>query len=146
VVRQVQIFAAAITRGLTMSDLFALDLGYAPVFNNPIDLAQTACCVLSSKMDGFISTITIEQLTKEIDTLNIIDVSPVSERMFTTIPGRVNVPLENLRREGLPFDKKSKCVLYSKTSSRAYEAYRYCITRGFSNIFFLEGGYVFWAQ
>jgi Uncharacterized NAD(FAD)-dependent dehydrogenases len=146
VVRQVQIFAAAIMRKLTLSDLFALDLGYAPVFNNPIDLAQTACCVLSSKMDGFISTITIEQLTKEIDTLNIIDVSPVSERMFTTIPGSINVPLENLRREGLPFDKKSKCVLYSKTSSRAYEAYRYCITRGFSNISFLEGGYVFWAQ
>jgi len=146
VVRQVQIFAAAITRKLTLADVFSLDLGYAPVFNNPIDLAQTACCVLSSKMEGFIKTMTIEQFTAKTGKMHSIDVSPVSERMFTTIPGSINVPLENLRREGIPFGKKSKCVLYSKTSSRAYEAYRYLVTKGYSNISFLEGGYVFWAQ
>jgi rhodanese-related sulfurtransferase len=146
VVRQIQIFASAITRSQTLSDLFALDLGYAPVFNNPIDLAQTACCVLTSKMDGFIRTTTIEKFMKESDSAHVIDVSPILERMFTTIPGSINVPLENLRREGVPFDKKEKCVLYSKTSSRAYEAYRYLITRGYSNISFLEGGYVYWAQ
>ena len=146
VVRQIQIFAGAITRNQTLSDLFALDLGYAPVFNNPIDLAQTACCVLSSKIEGLIKTMTIEQFNKKTGALHVIDVSPVSERMFTTIPGSINVPLENLRREGVPFDKNEKCVLYSKTSSRAYEAYRYLVSRGYSNISFLEGGHVYWAQ
>jgi rhodanese-related sulfurtransferase len=146
VVRQIQIFAGAITRNQTLSDLFALDLGYAPVFNNPIDLAQTACCVLSSKIEGLIKTMTIEQFNKKIGALHVIDVSPVSERMFTTIPGSITVPLENLRREGVPFDKNEKCVLYSKTSSRAYEAYRYLVSRGYSNISFLEGGHVYWAQ
>jgi NADPH-dependent 2,4-dienoyl-CoA reductase/sulfur reductase-like enzyme/rhodanese-related sulfurtransferase len=146
VVRQIQIFAGAITRKLTLSDLFALDLGYAPVFNNPIDLSQTACCVLLSKIEGLIRTMTIDQFNKEIGGLHVIDVSPVSERIFTTIPGSINAPLENLRREGVPFDKKDKCVLYSKTSSRAYEAYRYLVSRGYSNISFLEGGYAYWAE
>jgi rhodanese-related sulfurtransferase len=56
------------------------------------------------------------------------------------------VPLENLRREGVPIDKKARCVLYSKTSSRAYEAFRYLVTRGYENVLILEGGYIFWTQ
>ena len=88
----------------------------------------------------------VKAINKKTGALHVIDVSPVSERMFTTIPGSINVPLENLRREGVPFDKNEKCVLYSKTSSRAYEAYRYLVSRGYSNISFLEGGHVYWAQ
>ena len=147
VVRQVQIFAAAITRNLTLSDLFSLDLGYAPGVQQP-HRSRADGVLRPFEQDGRIhqdhDDRTIQQ--GKPASMHVIDVSPVSERMFTTIPGSINVPLENLRREGIPFDKKEKCVLYSKTSSRAYEAYRYLVTRGYSNISFLEGGYVYWAQ
>ncbi|HUI92786.1 MAG TPA: FAD-dependent oxidoreductase [Chitinivibrionales bacterium] len=146
VVRQIQVAASAITSGLTLSGVFGLDLGYAPAFNNPIGLVQTACLVLASKIDGFMNTMTLEQFDREKAGLRIIDVSPFSEHVAGALPGSINVPLENLRREGIPFDKKERCVLYSRTSSRAYEAYRFLVTKGYGRLSILEGGYVYWSE
>jgi NADPH-dependent 2,4-dienoyl-CoA reductase/sulfur reductase-like enzyme/rhodanese-related sulfurtransferase/two-component sensor histidine kinase len=146
VVRQIQVAASAITNAMTLSDVFGLDLGYSPAFNNPIDIVQTACLVLASKMEGFVNTITLDRFDREKGALRTIDVSPFSEHVAGAIPGSVNVPLENLRREGIPFDKKDRCVLYSRTSSRAYEAYRYLITKGYARLSILEGGFVYWAE
>ncbi|OGJ99806.1 MAG: hypothetical protein A2487_10740, partial [Candidatus Raymondbacteria bacterium RifOxyC12_full_50_8] len=146
VFRHVQVVACGIAKAMTLTDIFALDLGYAPEFNIPIDVVQTACLVLGSKMEGFIKTITAEDLSRNMGAYHIIDASPVSEHMMNAIPGSVNVPLENLRREGIAFDKKAKCVVYSKTSSRAYEAYRHLVSRGYENILVLEGGYAYWVQ
>jgi NADPH-dependent 2,4-dienoyl-CoA reductase/sulfur reductase-like enzyme/rhodanese-related sulfurtransferase/two-component sensor histidine kinase len=146
VVRQIQIAASAIMRSLTLTEVFGLDLGYSPAFNNPIDIVQTACCVLSAKMEGFVRTVTPAELIHRRGSVHLVDVSPFSEHVINSIPGSVSVPLENLRREGIPFGKKDACVLYSRTSSRAYEAYRYLITRGYAKISILEGGYVFWSN
>jgi NADPH-dependent 2,4-dienoyl-CoA reductase/sulfur reductase-like enzyme/rhodanese-related sulfurtransferase/two-component sensor histidine kinase len=146
VVRQIQVAASAITNALTLSDVFGLDLGYSPAFNNPIDIVQTASLVLASKMEGFVNTMTLDWFYREKGSLRIIDVSPFSEHVAGAIPGSVNVPLENLRREGIPFDKKDRCVLYSRTSSRAYEAYRYLVTKGYGNLSILEGGFVYWTE
>jgi len=146
VVRHVQLVATAIAKGMTLSDMFDCDLGYAPMFNNPIDIVQTACCMLAAKIEGFIKTITPDQLTNGGRAPRIIDVSPFAEHLQSTLPGSVNVPLEDLRREGIPVDKAEKCVLYSKTSSRAYQAYRYLTAQGYSKLAVLEGGYLFWSQ
>ena len=147
VVSKIQILACAITQSLTLEDVFNLDLGYAPPFNTPIDLVQTACLVLNNKIDNLISTIDLEEFEAEKEHLKgIVDVSPFTEYAFHSIPGSLNIPLENLRREGIPFDKNAKVVLYSKTSSGAYQAYRYLITRGFTNLYVLEGGYIYWER
>jgi len=146
VVRHVQIVASAIAHSLSLSDVFDLDLGYAPVFNNPIDIVQTACCVLANSMEGLVKTISPDNLRREAGKCAVIDVSPFVEHSQTAIPDSVNVPLENLRQEGIPFDKSARCVLYSRTSSRAYEAYRYLVAKGYTDCAILEGGYLFWAQ
>jgi rhodanese-related sulfurtransferase len=102
--------------------------------------------MLAAKIEGFIKTITPDRLTTGGRALRIIDVSPFAEHMQGTLPGSVNVPLEDLRREGIPVDKAERCVLYSKTSSRAYQAYRYLTATGYSELAVLEGGYLFWSQ
>ncbi len=146
VARQIQIAATAIMRSLTLAEVFGIDLGYSPWFNTPIDLVQTACCMLAAKIEGFVRTKTLSQFAHDPDDAHTVDVSPFSEHVVNAIPGSINVPLEDLRREGIPFDKKEKCVLYSRTSSRAYEAYRYLVTKGYANVWILEGGFVFWAR
>ncbi|MBN1575230.1 MAG: FAD-dependent oxidoreductase [Chitinispirillaceae bacterium] len=146
VVRQVQLVAAAIAKAMTLTDMFDCDLGYSPMVNNPIDIVQTASCVLASKIEGFIRTIPPDTLNGEINRLHLIDVSPFSEHIEGALPGSISVPLEDLRREGIPFKKNEKCALYSKTSSRAYQAYRYLVARGYLKCAVLEGGYLFWSQ
>ena len=74
----------------------------------------------------------------------IVDLCPLSDHTYYSIPGSVNIPLENLRLEGIPFDKKDEVLLYSRTSSGAYTAFKYLETRGYTNIFVLEGGYLYW--
>jgi len=147
VVPRIQILACAITQSLTLDDVFKLDLGYAPSFNTPIDIVQTACLVLNNKIDQFFKTIAVGEFEREKeDAEGIIDVSPFSEHLLASIPGSINIPLENLRLEEIPFEKDAKVILYSRTSAGAYKAYRYLTSRGYSNLLVLEGGYVCWER
>lgn len=144
--KRIEVLACAIATGLTLEEVFLLDLGYYPAFNTPIDIAQTACLVLKNKIDGLCETIELEEFDRIKDSVRIVDVSPLQEHPFNSIPGSINIPLENLRQEGLPFTQNEQVVLYSKTSSRAYEAYRYLYSGGRRNLRILEGGFVFWKK
>ncbi|MBN1799394.1 MAG: FAD-dependent oxidoreductase [Spirochaetales bacterium] len=146
VAERIEIFACAIAKQMTLDEIFMLDLGYYPAFNNPIDMIQTACIVLKNKIDQLCRTISDQKLKKERETIKLIDVSPVAEHISASIPGSINIPLENLRIERIPYKKNAKIVLYSRTSSRAYEAYRYLFTLGYSNLRILEGGYLYWKD
>ena len=144
VISRISLLACAVSRQMSLEEFVQLDLGYAPAFNNPIDIAQTACHVLSNKMDGLINLISLKEFKKQKEKMNIIDVSPLSEYGHAAITGSISIPLESIRSEEIPFDQSSKIVLYSRTSSGAYEAYRFLITRGYRNVFVLEGGYRYW--
>jgi NADPH-dependent 2,4-dienoyl-CoA reductase/sulfur reductase-like enzyme/rhodanese-related sulfurtransferase/two-component sensor histidine kinase len=145
IVPKIEILACAVTQGLTLDECFKLDLGYAPAFNNPIDIIQTACLVLINKIDKVIKTITMERFKQIQDRFKgIVDLCPLADHTFYCIPGSINIPLENLRLEGIPFDMKDKVLLYSSTSSGAYKAFKYLETRGYKNLFVLEGGYIYW--
>jgi rhodanese-related sulfurtransferase len=123
-----------------------LDLGYYPAFNNPIDIAQTACLVLKNKIEGIFTTVCLEDFERMQGSVRIVDVGPPQEYSFNSIPGSINIPLENLRQEGLSIGKKERVVLYSKTSSRAYQAYRFLYACGYKNLRVLEGGFIFWKK
>jgi NADPH-dependent 2,4-dienoyl-CoA reductase/sulfur reductase-like enzyme/rhodanese-related sulfurtransferase len=146
VVRQIGILACAISGRMTLDQVFKLDLGYAPAYNHPIELLQTAGLMLQAKIEKFVRTITPEEFAQRPIETRVIDVSPFAEHVQNAIPSSVSIPLENLRTEGLPFGPHVPYVLYSRTSSRAYEAYRYLVTKGYKNLAILEGGYLFWAQ
>ncbi|MBD3308207.1 hypothetical protein GF339_17305 [candidate division KSB3 bacterium] len=93
------------------------------------------------------NTITVEDFNDEKDQVKgIVDVSPLSEHTSNSIPGSINIPLENIRQEGIPFEKSANVVLYSKTSSGAYKAYRHLITKGYTHLRVLEGGYIYWGS
>jgi NADPH-dependent 2,4-dienoyl-CoA reductase/sulfur reductase-like enzyme/rhodanese-related sulfurtransferase/two-component sensor histidine kinase len=146
VVHRVQILASAISAGLTLEEVFGLDLGYSPVFTTAIDLAQTACLLLRSIIDGLLRTITPEELRAARPAPRIVDVSPYAEYARRAIPGSVNVPLENLRTEGIPYGQAEQIVLCDGVSSGAYEAYRILVSRGWTGLSVLEGGTEEWGD
>ena len=76
----------------------------------------------------------------------LVDVSPASIHADHSLPGSVNFPLEAIRREEPPFEKSEAVVLYSGTSAEAYEAYRFLVARGYTNLHVLEGGYRCWQR
>jgi NADPH-dependent 2,4-dienoyl-CoA reductase/sulfur reductase-like enzyme/rhodanese-related sulfurtransferase/two-component sensor histidine kinase len=148
VISKIEILSAAISQALSLGDVFRLDLGYNPAFNSPIDILQTACAVLGNKLDGLLRTITLEELESErrLQAVNVVDVSPAAEHLLGALPDSINIPLENLRLEGIPFTPEQKVVLYSRTSSGAYKAYQYLSSQGYTNLYVLEGGYVWYES
>jgi len=144
VIKRIEILVCAISQKMTLDEVFQLDLGYYPAFNNPIDILQTACLVLKNKIEKICNIISLSDFNNNKDEYKVIDVSPVLEHEYNSIPGSTNISLEHLRAESLLPEKNAKIVLYSKTSSRAYEAYRYLITLGYKKLYVLEGGYIFW--
>jgi NADPH-dependent 2,4-dienoyl-CoA reductase/sulfur reductase-like enzyme/rhodanese-related sulfurtransferase/anti-sigma regulatory factor (Ser/Thr protein kinase) len=146
VAKRIENIAFAISTGMTLNDFFKVDLGYAPAFNNPIDLSQTACTFLMNKIEGLVKTLTISELEKSTEKFNLIDVSSPDQHSTGAIFGSYNIPLERIRKEKLPYAQSSPIVVYSRTSSGAFTAYRYLITKGYSNIFVLEGGYALWEK
>jgi hypothetical protein len=141
VVSRLQVLASAIAQGLTLEDVFAQDLGYFPAHNTPIDLLQTACLVLGNKLDGLLRTLTREEYERRCLEYEAVDVSSTADYDPQRFPKGINIPLENLRQEGLPFPAPARVLLVSKTSSRAYEAYRILSARGHTDLTVLEGGY-----
>jgi len=140
VVPRIQILAAAISRGLTLGEVFDLDLGYNPAFTTAIDISQTACLLLQSKMEGLVRTITFDELAAAAPPPSIVDVSPYAEYALRSMQGSLNVPLEHLRREGIPFRTDEAVVLCDTMSVGAYEAYHILSARGWKNLAILEGG------
>ncbi|MCG8569359.1 MAG: FAD-dependent oxidoreductase [Spirochaetes bacterium] len=143
IVNKIELIAFAISNHMKYEDLLQIDLGYAPFFNNPIDIIQVAGLMLEQKILGFIRLITCDELVNLTDA-KLIDLSPHNEHLFDSIPGSINIPLENIRIEKIPFAEDEKIILYSKSSAGAYKAYRYLINKGFQNLYVLEGGLDFW--
>ncbi len=144
IVERIEMLAFAVTQGLKLNDVYQVDLGYYPYYNNPIDLIQTACIALKNKIDGLYRTITCETVEAGRNGYKFIDVSPASENHILYMSNSINIPLENIREEKIPYKCEDQIVLFSRTSARAYEAYRYLVSKGFQNIFVLEGGYLFY--
>ena len=143
---KIEIAAMAVSRKLTLMDVFRMDLGYSPDYNSPIELTQTACLTLQNKIDGQISFVSPAELDVDKDNLHLVSVCPAEIHAENTIPGAINIPLERLRSEGIPFDRSSNIVIYSRTSAGAYKGYRYLIHRGYTSLRVLEGGFLFWRR
>ncbi len=143
---RISLFAAAIANEMTTDEMFLLDLGHAPEFNHPVDVAQSACMMLNNKMDGLVRTISPAEF--ELEKRRFTPAAIISSDFMSRylIPGSVEVSPENLRKEHLPFREDEDVVLYSRTSMEAYQAYRYLVQRGFEQLKVLEGGYLFWVE
>lgn len=143
---KIEIASVAVSSGLTLLDVFRMDLGYSPAHNNPIELTQTACLMLQNKINGMVDVITPEELDNLTGEVRIISLCPANGHASFEIPSAINIPLERLRNENLPFDKTDTIVLYSRTSAGAYKAYRYLSRQGYTSLKVLEGGYLFWKR
>jgi len=146
VVKRIETLACAISLSMTLTDFFKIDLGYAPAYNRPIDISQTACLALNNKLDGLLRTVSAIDFDKDRDSYSLLDLSPPEEHAAGSIPGSLNIPLERIRHERIPFDKGAKILLYSKTSAGAFIAFRYLSSKGYLNLHVLEGGYILWNK
>lgn len=149
VVKRIDVLATALSLGARVDDLSSLDLGYAPVFATPLDVAIQAANVLRNKQAGLAKGIGAVELRKRLDkgeTFTIVDVRQPEEVASRRLSdGQVHyIPAGELRRRMGELHRGAEIVCICELGVRSYEAAMTLQGAGFTRVSFLEGGLEAW--
>lgn len=138
----VDVIATLISMGGKVEDLKRLDLTYPLLPFVGISPAVLAADIAWNKLEGKMEGISAFQLRKDMEhtELILLDVRVPSEVMMGTLPGAVNIPLDELERREDELDKQKKIILISKRGRRAYLGFLKLKQLGFRQLSVLDGG------
>jgi len=145
--KRVDVSAVAITAGMTVDQLAAADLCYAPPFSPAMDNLITAANIARNKLDGYMKGISSKEVRRKQEAgedFVLLDVRSPGEWETVRLKGSMLIPLGALRgRVGeLPTDKE--IVVFCKISLRGYEAALILKAAGFERVRVMDGGIVMW--
>ncbi|HZJ83527.1 MAG TPA: FAD-dependent oxidoreductase, partial [Clostridia bacterium] len=145
--KRIDVLATAIRAGMTVEDLYELELAYAPPYSSAKDPVNMIGYVASNILSGHQSVMTwndIDDLDR--DSSLILDVRTKEEYKTGTIPGSVNIPLDNLRDNIVKIQeyKDKEISVFCRSGERSYIAVRILMQLGFNKVKNLTGGYLTW--
>ena len=134
-------YALAIKHGATVEDLTKLEHAYAPPFSSAKDPVAISGYVASNILNGKMNPLYWREML-EVDTnkVALIDVRTVEEYASGTIPGAINIPIDDLRDRlsELPTDRP--IWLFCGVGLRGYLASNILKARGYKEVRNLIGG------
>lgn len=134
-------YALAIKHGATVEDLTKLEHAYAPPFSSAKDPVAISGYVASNILNGKMNPLYWREML-EVDTnkVALIDVRTVEEYASGTIPGAINIPVDDLRDRlsELPTDRP--IWLFCGVGLRGYLASNILKVRGYKEVRNLIGG------
>ena len=107
--KRIDQLAVLIKLGGTIFDLMETEHAYAPPFSSAKDPIAIAGYVASNVISGAMPVITWRELLVERDKVMLIDVRTEEEFSFGTLPGAVNMPLDDLRNRLQDIPRKCSC-------------------------------------
>lgn len=144
--KRIDVIATAIKGGLTVRDLPDLELAYAPPFSSAKDPVNMAGYVASNILDGMVETVQWHEIDDIIaNGGTLIDVRTPKEVARGTIPGAINIPLDELRERLAELPKDKTIYVTCQVGLRGYLAARILHDNGFraKN---LDGGYKLYSS
>ena len=131
--KRIDVLALAIRSGLTVFDLEAAELAYAPQYGAANDLVNMAGFTAAGLIRGEHPQVDIEAIldAPAASKTFLIDVREPDEFVEAHIPGATNLPLDSLRDRlaDLPHDRP--IAAYCRTGKRSYIAVRILLQHGF---------------
>ena len=144
--KRMDVLATVIRLGGTVYDLQDLELCYAPPYSSAKDPVNMLGFTAANLLNGDMKDFYCEDLAGlDLDKVFLLDCRTPAEFAMGTIPGAVNIPLDELRNrlEELPKDKP--VYEFCQVGLRGYIAYRILTQHGFE-VYNLSGGYKSYAQ
>ena len=138
--KRIDQLAVLIKQGGTIFDLMETEHAYAPPFSSAKDPIAIAGYVASNVISGAMPVITWRELLEERDKVVLIDVRTEEEFSFGTLPGAVNMPLDDLRNRLQDIPRSVPVVLFCAVGLRGYLAQRILLGDGYDNVRNLLGG------
>lgn len=148
-VKRIDVVATAISMGATVEQLAEVDLGYAPPFSTPIDLATHTANIVRNKVAGLAKTITVDEVKAKMDRgddMVLLDVRTEPQfKMRHLKDDRVKlVVLGDLREKLDEVPRDKEIIAICALGTRSYEALRTLMGAGFTNVKYMEGGLQAW--
>lgn len=144
--KRIDVIATAIRGNLTVDDLMDLELAYAPQFGSAKDAINQAGYVGNNVINGTTATLQWYELSTELKkpkTL-LLDVRTEQENSAGSIPGAINIDVNNLRDQ-LDRIAGNRVIVHCQVGQRGHTAAQILKQNGISAIN-LDGGYLTWRS
>ena len=143
--KRIEMLEQVIQRGGTVYDLTELEHAYAPPYSSAKDPVNMAGFVAENILKGKSKIIQWRELAElPADTIRI-DVRTRDDHNLGSIPGFINIPVDELREHLDELPKDKLIVVSCAVGLRGYLAYRILVQNGFKNVRNLSGGYKTWS-
>lgn len=142
--KRIDVIATAMTGSLTASALSRLELAYAPQYGSAKDPINLAGYVADNIRSGATRTLQWHELEKaQSRGATLIDVRSAAEFASGSIPGALNLSLDELRRRhrDLP---AGPLIVHCQVGQRGHTAARLLTQLGY-DVENLDGGYLTWT-
>lgn len=139
--KRIDQIAGLIKHGGTVYDLMETEHTYAPPFSSAKDPIAIAGYVASNIITSAMPVITWRELIEQKNKILLVDTRTAEEYSFGTIPGAVNIPLDDLRKRMVEVPRNQPVVVFCAVGLRGYLAQRILMGNGYENVRNLSGGY-----
>jgi rhodanese-related sulfurtransferase len=131
-----------------VDDVANLDLAYAPPFSSAMDHVIHCANIIRNKLDGVKSITPLDFKTRIKDDILILDVRSEKEFQARKIDSKnvINIPIKELRESLDRIPKDKEVIVSCAIGTRAYEAVRILMNRGYENVRFLDGALATWLD
>ena len=138
--KRIDVLAVALRAGMTVFDLENLELCYAPPYGSAKDPVNFLGFVASNLLKGDVENCHAEDLVSPKENQIILDVRSAKEFEAGTIPGAINISIDDLRDRISELSKEKEYLVHCQVGLRGYLACRVLTQKGFKcrN---LSGGY-----
>ena len=145
--KRLDILSSYIQQGLTVYDLMEMEQAYAPPYSSAKDPVNIAAFVgeniLTEKYKVEYWDTFLDDYKNDYDGM-LIDVRTSQEHQKKTIPGAVNIPLDDLRNRLSEISKDQNLYIFCEVGLRGYLAQRILKQSGYKNVYNLSGGFSLW--
>ena len=134
-------YALAIKNGATVEDLTRLEHAYAPPFSSAKDPVAISGYVAGNILSGKMQPLYWRELQQaETDNVTLIDVRTPDEYALGTIPGAINIPLDDMRERMSEIPVDRPVWLFCGVGLRGYLASNILKANGYKDVRNLIGG------
>ncbi|MEZ4358010.1 MAG: rhodanese-like domain-containing protein [Eubacteriales bacterium] len=141
--KRIDVFATAISFKAKVSDLFHLDLSYAPPFSTTKDPVAYTGMILDNEINNGRKLITQSELDLLMESgkrYELIDTREKEQYNKKHIKTARNIPLRDLRSELEKLDRNVITVTYCNKGITGNAAQNILIGKGFKKVYNLSGG------
>ncbi len=143
--KRIDVIATAMRGGITAPELADLELAYAPPFGSAKDPVNMLGYISENVLSGITPTVQWNEVERKVaEGFTILDVRSVGEVDRGTLPGAINLPIDEIRerKEEIP---QGKILVTCQVGQRGHAATRLLRELGHDAVN-LDGGYMTWSN